>query len=274
VTPGYFQAMDTPLEEGRDFTDFDSETSTRVAIVNRAFARRMWPGQMAVGRRFRLKLNDQDDRPIEVIGIAADGKYAGLNETSQPMVYRPLWQSYSGATTVVVRTKRNLARMLALVQGEVHRLDPHIPIGSARTLTERLALPLLPARMTAWMLAIFGAVALVLAAMGLYGVMSYMVSSRRHEIGVRMAMGARAADVLALILRQGLALTAIGVVAGICCAVGLARLMRTLLFGVSSTDAATYAAVVLLLGTVSLVACLVPARRATKTDPLCALRAE
>ena len=274
VTPGYFQAMDTRLEEGRDFTDFDNETSTRVAIVNRAFARRMWPGQTAVGRRFILRLNDQDRRLIEVVGIAADGKYASLNETNQPMVYRPLWQSYSGATTVVVRTSARLPSMLALVQGEVHRLDPHIPIGSARTLTERLALPLFPARMTAWILGSFGALALVLAAIGLYGVMSYMVSTRTREIGVRIAMGARAADVLTMILRQGLTLTAVGVVAGVFLAVLLARLMRALLFGVSITDVPTYAGVVVLLGLVSLIACFVPAQRATKTDPLNALRAE
>ena len=274
ITPGYFQAMDTRLEEGRDFTEFDTAQSAPVAIVNRAFAKRMWPGSSAIGKRFRLKLNDQDARPIEVVGIAADGKYAGLSETAPLMVYRPLWQSYSGSTTVVVRTNGNLATMLSAMQREVHALDPNIPIGSARTLTERLGLSLFPARMTAWILGSFGLLALVLAAVGLYGVMSYMVSTRTHEIGVRMAMGARAADVLRLILRQGLTLTGLGVMAGVLLAVLLARLMRALLYGVSSTDAATYVGVVLLLGLVSLIACFVPARRATRTDPLNALRAE
>jgi macrolide transport system ATP-binding/permease protein len=274
VTPGYFQAMETRLQEGRDFTAFDNDSSPRVAIVNRSFARRMWPGQSAVGRRFTLKLNNQDNRPIEVVGVAADGKYASLGESGSPMVYRPLWQSYSGSTTVIVRTDGDLPNMLAAVQREIHRLDPNIPIGSARTLTERLDLPLFPARMTAWILGSFGALALVLAAVGLYGVMSYMVSTRTHEIGVRMAMGARAADVLALILRQGLTLTAAGVITGVLLAVLLARLMRALLYGISSTDAPTYIAVVALLGLVALIACLVPARRATKMDPVAALRAE
>jgi putative ABC transport system permease protein len=173
-----------------------------------------------------------------------------------------------------VRANGDLPQLLSLVQREVRRLDPNIPIASARTLTERLALPLFPARITAWGLGTFGVLGLVLAAVGLYGVMSYMVSSRTHEIGVRMAMGARAADVLTLILRQGLALTLAGVAAGVGLATLLARLMRTVLFGVSSTDAPTYVAVVALLGIVALIACLVPARRATKTDPLCALRAE
>jgi macrolide transport system ATP-binding/permease protein len=245
-----------------------------VAIVNRAFAKRMWPGSSPIGRRFRLRLNDQDAQPIEVVGIAADGKYASLNEPAPLMVYRPLWQSYSGSSTVVVRTNGNLANVLAAVQREVHGLDPNIPIGSARPLTERLALSLFPARMTAWILGSFGVLALVLAAVGVYGVMSYMVSTRTHEIGIRMAMGARAADVLALILRQGLTLTGAGVIAGVLLAVLLARLMRALLYGVSSTDTATYIGVVALLGLVSLIACLVPARRATRTDPLTALRAE
>jgi len=173
-----------------------------------------------------------------------------------------------------VRGDVNPATLLALVQAEVRRLDPNIPIASARTLTERLALPLLPARMTAWLLGVFGALALVLAAIGLYGVMSYMVSSRTHEIGVRMAMGARAADVRALILRQGLTLTAVGVAAGVVFATLMARLMRTLLFGVSITDVPTYAGVVALLGVVALAACLVPASRATRLDPVFALRSE
>jgi len=274
VSSGYFQAMQTPLEEGRDFTDFDTEQSRPVAIVSRAFARRIWPGKAAIGQRFRLLLNSGDTPPLEVVGIAGDAKYASLNETGAPMVYLPLAQSYSGSTTVVVRTDADLASILARVQAEVHQLDPNIPIASARTLTERLALPLLPARMTAWLLGVFGVLALVLAAIGLYGVMSYMVSSRTHEIGVRMAMGARGEDVLALILRQGLTLTAVGVVAGVVFATMMARLMRALLFGVSTTDVPTYAAVVVLLGLVALVACLVPARRATRLDPVFALRGE
>jgi macrolide transport system ATP-binding/permease protein len=272
ISPGYFTVMETRLGRGRDFTAFDKAGAPPVAIVSQAFARRMWPGQEAIGRRFRL--NDEDAESIEVVGIAADGKYASLNQDAQPMVYRPIYQAVSGSTTVVVRGDVNPATLLALVQAEVRRLDPNIPIASARTLTERLALPLLPARMTAWLLGVFGALALVLAAIGLYGVMSYMVSSRTHEIGVRMAMGARAADVRALILRQGLTLTAVGVAAGVVFATLMARLMRTLLFGVSITDVPTYAGVVALLGVVALAACLVPASRATRLDPVFALRSE
>jgi ABC-type antimicrobial peptide transport system permease subunit len=153
-------------------------------------------------------------------------------------------------------------------------MDPNMPIGSARTLVERLAVPLFPARLTAWLLGSFGALALVLAAVGLYGVMSYMVASRTHEIGVRMAMGARRADVLTLVLGQGLRLTAAGLGVGVCGALVLMPVMRSLLYGVSSRDALTYALVLVVLGVVALVACLVPARRATRMDPVFALRGE
>ena len=271
VTPGYFLAMDTPLEAGRDFTNFDTEETTPVAIVSRGFARRIWPGQDPIGRTFRL--NDAEGQPLQVVGIAADAKYAGLNEEGAPMVYRPLWQSYSGSTTVVVRSDGDLATLIPRVQAEVHRIDPNIPIASARALTARLALPLLPARMTALLLGVFGVVALALAAIGLYGVMSYMVASRTREFGVRVAMGARSADVLALVLRQGLTLTAVGLLAGVGGALLLTPLMRALLYGVSSRDGLTYASVVGVLGMVALIACLVPARRATRLDPVEALRA-
>ena len=272
ITPGYFQAMGTRLEAGREFTPFDDETARPVAIVNRAAARRLWPAGNPLGRQLRVGAIDAE--PLLVVGVAQDGKYAGFNESPQPFVYRPLRQSYSGSTTIVARAAGDPAQVLALVQREVRAMDPAMPIGSARTLVDRLALPLFPARLTAWMLGAFGALALALAAIGLYGVMSYMVTSRTHEIGVRVALGARRADVLALVLRQGLTLTAIGLAAGVGGALLLTPLMRALLYGVSSRDALTYVSVVAVLGLVALVACLVPARRATRMDPVEALRAE
>jgi predicted permease len=272
VTPGYFQAMGTRLEEGRDFTAFDDGRSTPVAIVNRAAARRLWPSGNPIGRR--LRVGSPDSEPLLVVGVAQDGKYAGFNESPQPFVYRPLRQSYSGSTTVVARTSGDAAQVLSSMQREVRAMDPAMPIGSARTLVDRLALPLFPARLTAWMLGVFGLLALALAAIGLYGVMSYMVASRTHEIGVRVALGARRPDVLGLVLRQGLTLTAVGLAAGLAGALALAPLMRALLYGVSSRDALTYASVVAVLGAVALVACLVPAQRATRMDPVEALRAD
>ena len=272
VSPGYFQAMNTRLEEGRDFTAFDDQGATRVAIVNRAFVRRLWPGQSALGQRFRL---GSDDAPVlQVVGVAQDGKYAGFNEQALPAAYLPIRQSYSGSTTVIVRTGGSVPGTIALVQREVAAMDANIPIGAARSLVERLAVPLFPARLTAWMLGSFGVLALVLAAVGLYGVMSYMVASRTHEIGVRMAMGARRADVLALVLRQGIGLTIVGLALGVVGALAVTPLMRALLYGVSSRDAFTYASVLVVLGGVALIACLVPARRATLMDPVFALRGE
>ncbi len=272
ITPGYFQAMGVRLEDGRDFTPFDDETSARVAIVNRAAARRLWPSGNPLGRFVRV--GAADGARMQVVGVVEDGKYASFNESPQPIVYRPLWQSYSGSTTVVVRTDGDPAGMLALLRREARAMDPAMPIGSARTLVDRLALPLLPARLTAWILGVFGALALSLAAIGLYGVMSYMVARRTHEIGVRMAIGAHRGNVLALVLRQGLTLTAFGLAAGVGGALLVTPLMRALLYGVSSRDALTYVAVVGVLALVSTAACLVPARRATRLDPVEALRAE
>ncbi len=271
VSPGYFEAMGTRLEAGRAFNGFDDGRAPRVAIVNRAFARVVLRGADPIGRRFRM--NSADAPYLEIVGVVGDGKYAGFNESAQPMVYRSLLQSYSGATTVVVRGEGAMAALLGQVRRAMQELDPRMPV-TARTLTEKLAFPLLPARITALMLGAFGALALLLTVIGLYGVMSYTVARRTQEIGVRMALGARRADVLRLFLTQGARLTLVGAAAGLVMALGVTRLMRSLLFGVSPTDPATYAGVILLLGTAALLACWIPARRATRMDPVEALRQE
>ena len=275
ITPGYFAAMGTRLEDGRDFTDMDDLRSTPVAIVNRALARQLWPGAAAIGRRFRIgrPASGQTDGPlVEVVGVVEGGKYASFNDEGQAAVYRPLRQSYTGATSVVARTDGDAASALALVRNAVRDLDPNMPIGSARTFDERLSVPLLPARVAALALGSFGALALVLAAIGLYGVMSYSVSTRTHEIGVRLALGAQRGDVLRMVLGEGGRLVAFGIVAGVGFAMLLTRLMTAILFGISPTDPATYAVVVTALFGVALVACWLPARRAMRTDPLDALR--
>jgi predicted permease len=271
VSPGYFQAMDTRLRRGRDFTEQDDEKASRVAIINEAFARRCWPGVDPIGKRFSL--GRPESPKLQIIGVAQDGKYAGLNEDPRPFVYLPLLQSYSGATSVVVRAAADPQPLIAAVRREVLQLDPHLPV-SSRTLVERMSVPLLPARVAASVLGGFGLLALALAAIGIYGVMSYAVSSRTREIGIRMALGAQKADVLKLVIGQGVRLTLIGVTIGLVAALALTQLMKSLLLGVSATDPLTFVGVTVLLVGVALLACYIPARRATRVDPLVALRYE
>jgi macrolide transport system ATP-binding/permease protein len=271
VSPGYFQAMTTRLLQGRDFTERDDEESTRVAIVNETFARRFFPGEEAIGKRFSM--GSPESRMLEVIAVAQDGKYAGLNEDPKPFVFRPILQSYSGATSVIARSQSDPQTLIALVRSEVQQLDSHLPV-TVRTLVERMSLPLLPARIAASVLGSFGLVALALAAIGIYGVMSYSVSRRTREMGIRMALGAQKGDVLKLVIWQGMILTLAGVAIGLFAAFALMGLMKGLLFGVSATDPSIYAAVAALLASVALLACYIPARRATKVDPMIALRYE
>ncbi|HYO91474.1 MAG TPA: FtsX-like permease family protein, partial [Pyrinomonadaceae bacterium] len=272
VGPGYFQAIGTPLVRGRDFNEQDDEKAPLVAIINETFARRFWPGEDPIGKRFQLGRADQP--PVQVIGVVADGKYAGLNESPQPYVSRPLSQAYSGAVTLIVRSDGDPQKLLPLIRSELQQLDPHLPLSSSKLLTERLAMPLLPVRVAAAVLSSFGLLALALAAIGIYGVMSYTVSRRTREIGVRVALGAQASDVLRLILRQGMVPPLVGVALGILAALALTQLLRSLLFGVSSSDPLTYAGVSALLSLVALLACYIPARRAARVDPMVALRDE
>ena len=271
ATPGYFHAMTTRQLAGRDFTEQDDEKAPRVAIVNETFARRFFPGQDPLGKRFSL--GRPDAAKTEVIGVVQDGKYAGLNEDPKPFVSRPLWQSDAGSTSLIVRTEGDPQLLKTPVAGQVAQLDSHIPMSNS-TLVEKLALPLLPARIAAVILGGFGLLALVLAAIGIYGVISYSVSTRTYEIGVRMALGAQGTDVLTLVLGQGMRLALIGVVIGLAAALIGTRLMKSLLFGVSPTDPATFMIASTVLAIVALIACYVPARRATRVDPMVALRHE
>ena len=271
VSPGYFQAMGTRMLQGRDFTEQDDDKAPRVAIINEAFAKRFFPGEDPIGKRFNV--NRPDAVKTTVIGVIEDGKYANLNEDARPFVARPLWQSEVGATSVIARSDGDPQRLKAAVGSEVQQLDPNLPMAN-NTLVEKLSLPLLPARIAASVLGGFGLLALALAAIGIYGVISYAVSTRTHEIGIRMALGAQKTDVVRLVLGQGMSLTMLGVVIGFAAALVLTRFLKTLLFGLSETDPTTFLAASLLLVSVALAACYLPARRATKVDPMIALRHE
>jgi putative ABC transport system permease protein len=273
VSPGYLSAMTTPVVAGRDFTDADDQATLPVALVNEALARRFWPGEDPLGKR--LSLSAPDALRVEVVGVAADSKYAGLNEQPQPFVYLPIRQSYSGTTTVVVRGDSDPGRLLPSIRAEIQRIDPAIAVFSARVLAERLALPLFPARIVATLLGAFAVLSLSLAAIGIYGVMSQMVSRRRREIGIRVALGARREDVLKLAMTAGMAPSFLGVFLGAGAAMVLTRWMMTsLLFGVSPKDPWTFAATAGLLLLVAALACFLPARNAARAAPMVSLRTE
>jgi putative ABC transport system permease protein len=273
VDSDYFQTMGTPLLRGRNFGSADREDSPRVAIINETMAKRYWPGVEAVGKR--LRLGAAADAPLrEVVAIVKDSKWRHLGEPPRAIVYRPISQTWSPLSSFVVRTAGPPSAVLAQVRREVQRLDPNLPVQALRTLPEHVAEALWPARLGAGLLAVFGLLALMLAAVGLSGVIAYLVSQRTREIGIRLALGAQAGDVLKLVIWQGLRLTLSGVVIGLLGAFAVTRLLQNLLYGLSPTDPLTFLAITSLLVAVALLACYIPARRATKVNPLVALRYE
>ncbi|HVF70618.1 MAG TPA: ABC transporter permease [Chthoniobacterales bacterium] len=271
VTPHYFRTMGIALR-GRDFTEQEDKKENRVAIVNETFAKKFFPGQEAIGKRFNFS---GPENPLwEIIGVCGDGKYNSLGEEPKAAIFRPQLRDYSTGVALVARTARDTRSTLAAIQREMRSLDPTLPLYEVKTLTEHMKIPLFPARMAAGALGSFGILALVLAAVGIYGVMSYVVAGRTREIGLRMALGARGANVRRLILRQGMTLALIGSGIGLLIAFLATRLLKTVLYGVSAVDATTFIGVTLLLGTVALLACWIPALRASRVDPMVALRAE
>jgi predicted permease len=272
ISPNYFRTMEIPLR-GRDFSEFDSKEESRVAIVNETFARRLFPGREAIGGRFNF---DGPDKPFwEIVGVAADGKYNSLGEDPKAAFYRPLFRNYSSGVSLVARTATpDPEAAISGLRNELLRLDSTLPVYNVKTLTEHMSLPLFPFRMAAAVLGSFGVLAIVLAAIGIYGVMSYVVAGRTREVGVRVALGASRSNVLFLIMRQGMSLALIGLVVGLLASFAVAQLLVKVLFGVSPADPLTFAGVAILLALVAALACYVPARRAMKVDPLEALRYE
>ncbi len=269
VGPNYFRTMRTPLVAGRDFTEQDGEKSQPVAIVNQEFADRYWPGQDPLGKRVHAW-----GQWFTVVGVARNGKYRRLVYPPEPVFFLPLFQAYRDLVMIHVRVSGDPQAYAAAVEKTVHQLNADLPVFGVTTLESSMQLGSIFERLAGTFAAAFGLLALVLAAVGIYGVIGYTTRQRTHEIAIRMALGAQRAEVLRLVLGQGLLLTLAGLAVGIGISLALTRYLKTVLYGVTTSDLWTYAAVTFLLCLVSLVACYVPARRATKVDPMEALRYE
>lgn len=275
VSRGHFSTLTIPMVAGRDFTPADRDGAPLVAIVNETLARTYWPGENPIGRRLRALATSTTFGPwIEVVGVVRDSKYTTIGESPQPFLYRPLAQAYRPAATLLVKTAGDPMSALPVVQAEVRALDPDLPLFNVSTLEAATAISLLPVRIAAVLAGSLGAVALLLAAIGLYGVMAYVVRQRTAEIGTRIALGARPVDVIRLMTGQGMRWTAIGLALGLITSLLLTRLLTGLLYGVQATDAIAFVGITILLAVTAFAACYLPARRASRLDPLIALRYE
>ncbi len=268
----YFQTMHIPLKRGRLYTPQEAAEMRHVVVVNEAFAR-AFPGPDALGQRVTIYMKD-DNQPSEIIGIVGDSKQRSFDTEIEPMAYWPHPELVYSSMTMVIRTSGDSNGIATAVRNVIHQIDPQQPIGQVITMDGLMARSVARSRFNSMLLAIFSLVALVMAAVGVYGVISYSVLQRTHEIGVRMALGAQRADVLRLILKQGVVLAITGVAVGLAGSFGLTRLISTLLFDVAATDKTTFAAVALGLFVVTFVASYIPAWRATRVNPLVALRYE
>jgi predicted permease len=271
VQPGYFRSVGVQVIKGREFTEADSATAPKVAIVNATFANKIWPGQDPIGKTFRTEKNGP---AIQVVGLTRTGKYAFLYETPQLFAYFPLAQRYVAAATLMVYSQDDPLRLVGPVRDQIQQLDASLPVFDVKTMEAHVEYgkPLLPARLGAMLVGAFGMLGLVLATVGVYGVVSYSVSQRTQEIGIRSALGAQRWNVLGLVLKQGMTMALIGTAIGVVLAFLLFRGLHSVLYGVASTDLVTLAAVSTLLLAIAFVASYIPALRATQVDPVVALR--
>lgn len=271
VSPGYFATLQIPLLRGRDFTRGDDANAPGVAIINHTFAEKIWPHQNPIGKQLQVQ---GDDKSYQVIGVARDIKYHTVWEAPEPYIYFALAQQYDPEVSLLVRTKANPSNFIPEIQKQMGMLDKTIPLFDVETLDQQVKTSLSQPRAIALLLTLFGAMALLLATAGIYAVVSYSVRQRTHEIGIRMALGARKSDVLSMVIAEGLRLALVGVVVGYACAVASARLLSSLLHGVAPTDLVTFVVVSFLLVVVALLASYVASRRATTIEPMVALRHE
>jgi putative ABC transport system permease protein len=270
---GYFQTMQIPLKLGRLYTEQEVTEMRHVVLVNESFVKKNLGGQNPLGHKLTIYMKDENV-PCEIIGVVADHKHMGLDVAVEPMVYWPHAELVFPGMTLMLRTRGDASAVAGAARNVIHTLDPQQPIGEVNTMETLLSNSVARARFSASLLTVFSFVALVMAAVGIYGVMSYSVLQRTHEIGVRMALGAQRFDVLKLVVRKGIVLGVVGVAVGLAGSFALTRFISTLLFEVTATDTMTFVGVSLGLFFVTLAACYLPARRATRVDPLKALRYE
>jgi predicted permease len=273
VRPGYFSTVGIPLREGRDFTAHDDTSAARVAIVSETAARNLWPGKPALGQRFKFGADDTTGWKT-VVGVVGDVTQH-INGKKPPIhVYVPHMQDPLQTVILVVRHDGDPAAMTAAIRRVIQSNDPDMPLYDARTMTEAINLGLWENRIWVSLMTVFATMALLIAAIGIYGVMAYSVAQRTQEIGIRMALGAARQDVLRLVVGQAMRLTVIGVGIGLAGAYAVTRLMASVLFGVSATDPPTFIGVTVILALSSVIAAWLPAERATRVDPMIALRSQ
>jgi putative ABC transport system permease protein len=272
VSPGYFNALLIDFLDGRNFDERDKINAQKVVVINQYMAQQLWPGESAIGKRLFIGPDSHDG--IEVIGVVKTGKYRNLAEDPRPFMYFPITQRRPGIMTLVARTNGDPRNFVGALRHEMQLLDRTVPLSSVKTMPEHMTWPLWAPNMAATLSLAFGLVALLLSSVGLYSVMAYVVSQRTKEVGIRMALGASRKDVLQMIMSEGMRLALIGAVIGLALALAVAKVVSSLLIGISGYDVTTFILVFMLLGGVAFVASLLPARRATKVDPLVALRYE
>jgi len=274
IEPDYFQTMGIPIVMGRDVNAADTSDTNRVTIIDERLAREYWPNESPLGKRIRFGPPEDNEPWHTIVGVVGEVRHQRLDTVTRMTVYLPYQEIPAGRMTLAVRTTTNPTSLAAAVRDQVRELDRQQPVMNVQTMETVINTSVWQSRLYTMLFGVFGIVALILATVGIYGVMSYTVAQRTREIGLRMALGARSQDVLRLVVGQGAWLTAIGVGIGIGASLALTRLMSSLLFSTSATDPLTFALTALGLAGVALGACFIPARRAAKVDPMVALRYE
>ena len=271
----YFGTMRIPLVAGREFNVRDDRHAPHVIIINQTLARKFFSGENPIGKHMKPGMSaDKSDSMCEIVGVVGDIRHRNLWQLPDPESYVPYEQNSIGAMDIVVRSEEDPMTLLPAMRAQVLALDAELPIYKAQRMEEYVAASVAQRRFTSLLCSIFAAAGLLLAVVGLFGVMSYSVAQRTHEIGVRVAVGAAKKDILQLILKEGMGITIVGVVVGLFGSLAVSTILKSQLYGVSSRDPLTFLGVILLLALVALAACYIPARRATRVDPMVALRYE